>query len=67
MPSAIGSQLGMNFKMHVLRVEVLMLQVSCGPLLACGWLAGKAVGGLPRWDGFNRFQIQRWISYGSKK
>ena len=40
--SAMGSQMGMSFKVHVLRVEGLMLPVSCGALLACGWLDGKA-------------------------
>ena len=40
--SAMGNQMGMSFKVHVLRVEGLMLQASCGALLACWWLGGKA-------------------------
>jgi hypothetical protein len=40
--SARESQMGMGFKMRVLRVEVLMLRGACRALLACWWLGGKA-------------------------
>lgn len=36
------SQMGIGFKLHVLRVEVRMLPGSCGAQLACWWLGGKA-------------------------